>query len=64
MISVLERVWYKKAFNLKQIWGMLSLIVCAVMVSLSDVFDPPSIEKQVSGAAGPDLIPKSEKTSV
>ena len=41
---------------------MMALIVCAVLVSLSDVFNPP-IDEQAA-AAGTDFIPKSEKTPV
>lgn len=38
LISILERVVYKRAFNFQQIYGMMALILCAIFVSLSEVF--------------------------
>ena len=38
LISILERVVYGTPFEFKQVWGMLCLIACAILVSLSEVF--------------------------
>lgn len=49
-VSILERVYYKTAFNIKQVYGMIFLVLCAILVSLSEVFQPKTdITVVVSG---------------
>ena len=38
LISILERTVYNTPFEFRQVYGMLCLVICAVLVSLSEIF--------------------------
>ena len=64
LISILERVVYKLAFKFQQIYGMLAIVVCAVLLSLSEVFQPKTEEEVTSLAPADLLLPGEERTPV
>ena len=39
LASLLERFVYGVSFNYKQIYGMVSMVICAACVSLSNLID-------------------------
>lgn len=41
MTSLMERVVFGKTFDLSQLYGMTLLVICAGLICLSDVFQPP-----------------------
>ena len=43
-MSLIERYVYGIAFDRRQFFGMAAMILCAVLVSLSEVFFPPKVE--------------------
>ena len=40
MVAILEWACYKQTFDFTQIWGMSLLVLCAIIVSLSEIFIP------------------------
>lgn len=61
-ITFLEWLFYKQKFNFNQIWGMLALVLCAVIVSLSEVLLPQEEEEVVvSTSQGGAMVFPNEK---
>ena len=57
MISLLERVVYGVAFNFKQFYGMFCLVLCALLVSLSQVIAPATVDPSLAGSSPADQTP-------
>lgn len=65
MITTVEWIFYKQKFVTSQIFGMLLMILCAVIVSLSEIVVPAEVSKGfVSNfAIGNIMLPPEEQPS-
>ena len=46
MVAVVERIFWGRGLQLFQIFGMIALVVCSVLVSLSELFTGDGSDKE------------------
>ena len=64
LCSLVERCVYGVAFDRRQFFGMSALIACAIFVSLSEVFNPPTEEAIDAGSGTEETDTEAESTPI
>ena len=57
-VSILEKICYGQTFNANQIWGMLALVLCAMIVSLSGLVNGADEDVASTINTGSILVPQ------